>query len=31
MGIPLYYKNIIKRNPETIYEAKNEKVNNLSF
>jgi 5'-3' exonuclease len=31
MGIPLYYKNIIKRNPETIYEAKNEKVNNLLF
>ena len=31
MGIPLYYKGIIKRNPETIYEAKNKKVNNLLF
>ena len=31
MGIPLYYKNLIKRNPETINEAKNVKVNNLLF
>ena len=31
MGIPLYYKGIIQRHPETIYEAKNKIVNHLLF
>jgi len=31
MGIPLYYKGIIQKHPETIYEAKNKIVKHLLF